>query len=186
MRSSLAILAAIAVAAMAAPIASAEAGSSARQPSTALVTTNPGALGVPARTAGAKSKQLKSLQRALKAAKARPGAKTLTTLRTFAATAEGSTDAAAPSEPPQSSAAACTSWYQTSYVGLVWWTSYTWWEFYCGHSGFYGGHLADWYDFYFWNGSSQQYYATWTRYHADGCWYFWNATNLSRSGPHFC
>lgn len=183
MRLGLAVLAASAMAVMAAPLASAEQRSSASRPSAAQLNTMLESLGVPVRPAG--KSQLKVLKRNLTAAKLRPAPARLARALRSSAGPTVSEDMPAPSAQSRS-AADCTSWYVATHVALYFPTSSSWWEFYCGYNGFKGGHLADWWDFYFWTGTNQQFYATWTRYHQDGCWYLWSAIDLYTYGPYFC
>jgi hypothetical protein len=75
-------------------------------------------------------------------------------------------------------------WVITSKIGLTWPTSSSWYETMCSGSGFYGTHLANWWDFYFWNGYNWEYYGAWILNHADGCWRWWNVANLQHYGPY--
>ena len=88
--------------------------------------------------------------------------------------------------PAQASSNHCTSWFISSTVAWAWQSSSSWWEFWCAYQGFQGGHLADWWEFYYFSYATnyQEYYGTWTRYHGDGCWYYWHAPNLSQYGPY--
>ncbi len=70
-----------------------------------------------------------------------------------------------------------SGWYPATKVGLVWQTRGQWWERYFFDQGFKGSHLADWLDFYYYNGSYAVYYGTWTRYHQDGCWIWWDVAS---------
>jgi hypothetical protein len=99
-------------------------------------------------------------------------------------------NAAVGSKLAESSASAdCTNWYETNRVGLAaaWATSTWWWELHCVYNGFYGSHLALWYDFYFfnWNTRMHEYYGTWTRYDQDGRWVFWYAPWGIHYGPYY-
>jgi hypothetical protein len=87
--------------------------------------------------------------------------------------------------PARAAANPCTDWYVSTRVATFWQAATSWWEFLCAYQGFRGGHLADWWDFYFLRSDGyQEYYGSWTRFHADGCWYYWHATNLSQYGPY--
>lgn len=120
--------------------------------------------------------------------KVRTGAQRDTKRMRVARAVRTSSDAAVGRKLARASSSHCTSWFISSKVAWAWQTSTSWWEFWCAYQGFKGGHLADWWDFYYhsYRTNYQEYYGTWTRYHADGCWYYWHATNLSQYGPYGC
>jgi hypothetical protein len=117
--------------------------------------------------------------------KVRTGDRRDTKRMRIARAARSSSEAAAGRTLARASAFSCSDWYLTSKTAFAWQTSSSWWEFYCFDQGFKGTHLADWWDLYFYNAYGyQQYYGTWTRYHADGCFYYWDATAGSNWGPY--
>lgn len=100
--------------------------------------------------------------------------------------ARGSENAAGRKLARSSANRAChPSWYWTSKIALTWQASSQWAETYCGtQGGFYGTHLADWWDYYYYTARGWEYYGTWTRYHQDGCFVYWDATGGSHYGPY--
>jgi hypothetical protein len=83
--------------------------------------------------------------------------------------------------------ASCTPWYVATLVGgnPTWATSSAWYETVCKDSGFYGTHLADWWDYYYWTTAGYwAYYGAWIRNHADGCFRYWDPGSGQHFGPY--
>jgi hypothetical protein len=79
----------------------------------------------------------------------------------------------------------CSDYYVSSTIGMQWQTSTAWYESVCAYSGFYGSHLADVWNFYYWTtGGYWAIYGTWRRYHQDGCFVWWNVADLRDYGPY--
>jgi hypothetical protein len=118
--------------------------------------------------------------------KVRTGAQRDTKRMRVARAVRSSSEAAVGRKLARASSSHCSNWFITSKVAWVWQTSTSWWEFWCFSQGFRGGHLADAYDFYYFSYQTnyQEYYGTWTRFHADGCWYYWHSSNASQYGPY--
>jgi hypothetical protein len=83
--------------------------------------------------------------------------------------------------------ASCSGWYLTNLVGgtPTWATGSWWYEDVCNESGFLGGHIASWWDYYFYTpAGTWQYYGSWILNHADGCHRWWNVASGSHYGPY--
>jgi hypothetical protein len=80
----------------------------------------------------------------------------------------------------------CSAWYVTNIFAMRWPTSGSWYESYCADNGFYGTHIALWWDYYYWTvGGYWSYYGTWTNYTQDGAWVFWDPASGSHYGPYY-
>lgn len=83
--------------------------------------------------------------------------------------------------------ASCSGWYATNLVGgtPTWATNSSWYESVCNDSGFYGTHLANWWDYYYYTTArTWQYYGAWILNHADGCHRWWDVASLTHYGPY--
>ena len=83
--------------------------------------------------------------------------------------------------------ASCSDWYVTNLVGgtPTWATASSWYESVCNDSGFYGTHLANWWDYYYYTtAGTWQYYGAWILNHADGCHRWWDVASGQHYGPY--